>query len=140
MIKIKIISPGKIREKWLTEAIQEYVKRLTPVAQIEFIFPKDDKEFAKCLLAEKALICLDPGGKMFSSEEFSTFLFKQAEHMGASLVFAIGGAEGYPKGIPLNHFKLSFSPMTFTHQMTRLLLIEQIFRAFEIDKGSKYHK
>lgn len=140
MIRIKIISPGKIKENWLILAIQEYIKRLTPLATFELIFPKDEKTFAKLLQDEKDLICLDPQGQSLTSEAFSTYFFKSIEKFGSSISFAIGGADGFPRGIHLNCPKISLSPMTFTHQMTRLLLIEQIFRAFEINKGSNYHK
>lgn len=140
MIHIKIISPGKIREKWLTDAISEYLKRLTPLAHFEFFNPKDDKQFIKLLSEEKHLICLDPEGSSFTSEAFTSYFFKAVELGGSSIAFAIGSAEGFPKGLLLNGPKLSLSQMTFTHQMTKLLLIEQIFRAFEIEKGSNYHK
>lgn len=139
MIRIKIISPGKIRETWLNEAIQEYLKRLTPIAEFDLIFPKDEKTFAKLLSEEKNCIYLDPAGKIFTSEAFSSYFLKSVEKGGSSITFAIGGAEGFPKGTVTGQ-TLSLSPMTFTHQMTRLLLIEQIFRAFEIDRGSNYHK
>lgn len=139
MIRIKIISPGKIKESWLNEAIQEYIKRLTPVAEFNLLFPKDEKTFAKLLNEEKNCIYLDPAGKTFTSEAFTAYFFKAIEQGGSSITFAIGGAEGFPKDTPIGP-TLSLSPMTFTHQMTRLLLIEQIFRAFEIDKGSSYHK
>lgn len=140
MIRIKIISPGKIKESWLNEAIQEYIKRLTPIADFDLIFPKDEKTFAKLLSEEKNCIYLDPAGKTFTSEAFSTYFLKAVELGGSSITFAIGGAEGFPKGSGQGQPKLSLSPMTFTHQMTRLLLIEQIFRAFEIEKGTNYHK
>ncbi len=139
MIRIKIISPGKTKEAWLAEAIQEYIKRLTPVAQFDLLFPKDEKTFAKLLNEEKSCIYLDPAGKTFTSEAFTSYFLKAVEQGGSSITFAIGGADGFPKGT-ITSQTLSLSPMTFTHQMTRLLLIEQIFRAFEIDKGSNYHK
>ena len=140
MIRIKIISPGKTKESWLSEAIQEYLKRLTSIADFDLVFPKDEKTFSKLLSEEKNCIYLDPNGKTFTSEAFSTYFLKAVEQGGSSITFAIGGADGFPKGCGQGQAKLSLSPMTFTHQMTRLLLIEQIFRAFEIEKGSHYHK
>lgn len=140
MIHIKILSPGKIKDSWLHEAIGEYLKRLTPVAQFELLWTKDEKQFAELLREQKEVICLDPRGKMYSSEAFADYFFKGVERGGSSLAFAIGGAEGFPEGTTQNRPLLSLSPMTFTHQHTRLLLIEQIFRAFEIQKGTRYHK
>ena len=140
MIHIKILSPGKIKEQWLQEAIQEYLKRLTPLAHFELIWPKDEKHFTKFVQEEKDLICLDPRGKMYSSEAFTDYFFKEVEKGGSSIAFAIGGAEGFPEGLTAGRPLLSLSPMTFTHQHVRLLLIEQIFRAFEIRKGTGYHK
>ena len=139
MIRIKILSPGKIRESWLNEAIQEYIKRLTQVADFDFVCPKDEKTFTKLLSEEKNCIYLDPAGKTFTSEAFSTYFLKSVEKGGSSITFAIGGAEGFPKGTIASP-SLSLSPMTFTHHMTRLILVEQIFRAFEIEKGTNYHK
>lgn len=140
MLKIKIISPGKNKDRWLDDALAEYIKRLSPVAQIEFIFAKDDEQFAELISKEKLLVCLDPNGKTYDSVEFANFLFNSLEQGGSRLAFAIGGAEGFPQGATQGKPLLSLSKMIFTHQMTRLLLVEQIFRAFEIRKGSKYHK
>lgn len=140
MIRIKIISPGKNKESWLEEAILEYIKRLSSVAEFELIWTKDEKSFAKSISEEKALICLDPQGKLLDSEGFTDFFFKAVESGGSRITLAIGGAEGFPKGATDGKKLLSLSPLMFTHQMTRLILIEQIFRAFEIAKGSKYHK
>ena len=139
MVKIRIYSPGKTKEAWLEAALQEYIKRLRPKAEIELIHPKNDVQFIEMALKEKRLIALDPQGKELTSEAFSLYLFKEIELGGACLAFAIGAAEGLPEALktfPL----LSLSRMTFTHQFARLLLIEQIYRAFEIDKGSGYHK
>ena len=140
MIHIKIFSPGKIKETWLNMAIREYLKRLSSLAKVELIFTKDIKQFVKFAHEEKNLICLDPRGKLLNSEDFTYYFFKAVEQGGSSLSFAIGGAEGFPYGVTDKRPLLSLSPMTFTHQQTRLLLLEQIFRAFEIHKGSPYHK
>lgn len=139
MVKIRILSPGKTKELWLESALQEYIKRLKGRAEIELIHPKNDEHFLELALKEKRLIALDPEGKEFTSEAFSAYLMKEIEAGGATLAFAIGAAEGLPP--PLKNFPLlSLSRLTFTHQFARLLLLEQIYRAFEIDKGSGYHK
>jgi 23S rRNA (pseudouridine1915-N3)-methyltransferase len=140
VIRIKILSPGKNKDAWLEDAIQEYVKRLSPLAEFELIWTKDEQGFAKLIGEEKELICLDPKGKMMDSEGFASFFIKAVESGGSKIAFAIGGAEGFPKGVLEGKKLISLSLLTFTHQMARLILVEQIFRAFEISKGSKYHK
>lgn len=140
MIHIKILSPGKNKDAWLEDALKEYIKRLSPVAEFELIFTKDEKAFEKLLSTEKDLIYLDPKGKMMDSEAFSDYFFKAVESGGSNIGFAIGGSHGFPEGATQGKRLFSLSPLTFTHQMTRLILVEQIFRAFEIEKGSKYHK
>lgn len=140
MIRIKILSPGKNKDSWLEDALQEYLKRLSPVAEFELIWTKDEKTFEKLLKEEKELICLDPKGKMTDSIGFADFFFKAVESGGSRITFAIGGSEGFPEGVTEGKRLISLSPLTFTHQMTRLILVEQIFRAFEINRGSKYHK
>lgn len=141
MFKIKIATIGKTKEAWLKEALEEYSQRLTAAMSIEWIYAKNDAQLIDLLKKETSFLCLDPKGKAYSSEEFSTFLFDQFIKQGARLTFVIGGAEGIPQEI-VNRcsFQLSFSRLTFTHQMVRLLLLEQIYRAIEIDKGSGYHK
>ena len=132
-LKIKIFSPGKIKEPWLKEALHEYEKRLTGTISIEWDFtnlPKDTP-----------FICLDPKGKMLTSPEFSTFLYKEFEKMGSRLCFVIGEAEGLSRNLlEKASYIISLSKMTLTHQNSRLFLLEQIYRATEIEKGSHYHK
>ena len=141
MYKIKIITVGKAKENWLQEGLEEYTKRLKPMATIEWILAKQTEKLKHFLKDEKSYICLDPNGKLFSSEQFTRFLTDQLETQGSRLTLLIGDAEGLPSEIRNGAaFLLSLSPLTFTHQMTRLILLEQLFRAFEIDRGSAYHK
>ncbi len=140
MIKLKILSVGKTKEKWLEEAFSEYVKRLKPLLQIECLWAKDNFQLIDWVQKEPLIICLDPAGQLFSSEEFSAFLTQEIEKGGSRLALVIGGAEGLPAELKHNHTLISLSRMTFTHQVTRLVLIEQIYRALEIQKGSNYHK
>lgn len=139
-MKIKILSVGKTKESWLDEAFEEYVKRLKPTTEIECLWAKTDAQLLEWAQKEKGIICLDPQGARFSSEQFSCFLVQQIERNGAKVAIVIGGAEGLSPEVKAMGPLISLSPMTFTHQMTRLILIEQIYRAFEIAKGSKYHK
>ena len=140
MIKIKIIGVGKTKEEWLETAIAEYLKRLSPIAQFEFIFLKDDAQLLQATSEEPHYITLDEQGKTFSSVDFAHFIQKQLDQNGPRLTFIIGGAEGLPPALKSHLPNLSLSSMTLTHQMVRLLLIEQIYRALEIQRGSRYHK
>lgn len=137
MIKIRILSVGKNKESWLEEALQEYSTRLERTAKIEWQFVENDQALEK--EAKGACIALDPSGSLLTSEQFSSFLLKEIEKGGSRLTFLIGGPDGLtPK---LKTFPLvSLSKMTLTHQIARLVLIEQIYRAFEIDRGSPYHR
>lgn len=140
MIKIRILSVGKTKEPWLEEALDEYVKRLKSTLQIEFAFAKNDTQLLEWLAKESRVIALDPQGKLLTSEAFSTFLYDQIEAGGSRLSFVIGGPEGLPQTVRQNSLLLSLSPLTFTHQLARLVLVEQLYRAVEIAKGSPYHK
>lgn len=137
MIKIRILSVGKNKESWLEEALQEYSTRLERTAKIEWQFVENDQALEK--EAKGVCIALDPNGSLLTSEQFSSFLVKEIEKGGSRLTFLIGGPDGLTpklKSFPL----VSLSKMTLTHQIARLVLIEQIYRAFEIDRGSPYHR
>lgn len=139
MLKLKLISVGKTKEEWLDAAIDEYVKRLKPVMSIEFLWVKNDDQLIAAVEKETGVICLDAAGQQMTSEQFAGFIGKKFEDNGSRLTLVIGGAEGLPsklKQYPL----ISLSLMTMTHQIVRLVLMEQLYRAFEILKGSKYHK
>ena len=154
-MKIHIIAAGKIKEKWLTEAIQEYRKRLSRYCDVEITevpdapdqLPKDvalAKEGEKLLssIKEGAYVwVMDLAGDMYNSEEFSTELIKAFEKGGAEIVCVIGGSNGLsPAVIARANQRICLSPMTFTHQMTRVILLEQCYRAFRINRGEPYHK
>lgn len=140
MIKIRILSVGKTKEAWLEEALNEYLKRLKPTHQIEFAFAKNDAQLLDWLAKEPLVIALDPQGRQMTSEQFSTFLCEQIEAGGSRLTFAIGGPDGLPQEVRQKVFLLSLSHLTFTHQLARLVLVEQLYRAVEIAKGTPYHK
>lgn len=140
MFKIKIISVGKNKEEWLEDALDEYVKRLKPVANIEFMWAKDDQQLLNFIEKESNVVGLDPNGLAMDSEVFADKLQKILVNGGSRAAFVIGGSEGLPKEMKSKYPLISLSKLTFTHQITRLILIEQIYRAFEIAKGSKYHR
>ncbi len=139
MIKISILSIGKTKEKWLEEACSEYVKRLSYQVQFTFLWAKNDLQLIDWAVKESQVLCLDPSGQLLTSEKLADKLELSWIEGGSKLTLVIGG----PKGLPLALKKfplLSLSPLTFTHQIARLVLMEQIYRAVEIKKGTKYHK
>ena len=156
-MKIKIIALGKIKEKFLKEGIEEFLKRLTPYAAIEIIELqpveiKDENLTEKALRQEgekilssikndSFVITLEIGGKQLSSEEFADKINEISNSGVSELVFIIGSSCGLAKTVSARaNFKLSMSKMTFLHQFARLLLVEQIYRAFKIFKNETYHK
>lgn len=139
MLKIKIISVGKTKETWLEDALQEYVKRLSPIMQIETQWVKNDEQLLEVCENEN-VIALDPLGKEYDSVGFSKFVLHQFEAGGSRMSFVIGGPEGLPPLLKKSSKLISLSKLTFTHQIARLVLMEQLYRAFEISKGTPYHK
>lgn len=140
MLKLKIISVGKTKEDWLEQALDEYLKRLKPNVAIEFVWAKNDEQLVSLVEKEPVYICLDANGNHLSSEEFAKYLHLKFEQGGSRLCMVIGGPEGLPSKLKQHALCISLSRMTLTHQMVRLLLLEQVYRAFEIARGSKYHK
>lgn len=140
MVKLKILSVGKIKEQWLHDACEEYCKRLSPWASLHYQWVRDDLELMQAVEKEKSLVLLDPNGQMFTSPQFAVFLMEKIEASGSQLTFVIGGAEGLPEKLKERGVLVSLSKMTLTHQMSRLILTEQIYRSFMIDKGKSYHK
>ncbi|HKL73048.1 MAG TPA: 23S rRNA (pseudouridine(1915)-N(3))-methyltransferase RlmH [Candidatus Onthovivens sp.] len=155
MIKLKILAIGKIKEDFNKMAIKEYLKRLSKFASVEIIELEEEKIQNKSvedilevegnailnkLANNDYLILLDLHGKEISSEEFALNL-QELENKGTSPVFfAIGGTLGVSESLRKRaNFRLSISQMTFTHQVTRVLLLEQIYRAFKINRNEKYH-
>lgn len=159
-MNIKIISVGKIKEKYLKLGIEEFTKRLSKYCKLEIIELEDEK--APENLSEKEMeniknkegnkilsnikenayvIALAIDGKNLSSEELADKLNNLSIMGTSNIVFIIGGSLGLSNGV-LNRadFKLSFSKMTFPHQLMRLILLEQIYRSFRIIKGEPYHK
>ena len=158
-MKITIVSVGKIKEKYLTAGIAEFTKRLTPYCRLSIVevdeerMPENPSPAEKAKVLEKEgekirkqikddtyCIVLDVAGKQASSEELSEKLDKLALTGKSDVTFVIGGAFGLsPEVLKAANERLSFSKMTFTHQMIRLLLVEQVYRAFRISRGEPYH-
>lgn len=159
-MKITIISVGKIKEKYLVDAIKEYSKRLSAYCKLTHIEVADekapetlsekeeiqikDKEGKKILAKIKDsqyLYALDLSGKQRTSEAFSVELEKLPVYGNGDIVFVIGGSLGLSKEVvKRSNAQISFSKMTFPHQLMKVILLEQVYRGFRIMKGEPYHK
>lgn len=159
MLTINIICIGKIKEKFLKDAIDEYSKRLSKYCKLNILELPDEKipdksnssieneiktkecnNIIKHLKKDSYTICLDLKGKEFSSEEFSKNI-ENISMQSSQITFVIGGSLGLTeKIINLSNQKICFSKMTFPHQLIRIFLLEQIYRAFKISNGETYHK
>ena len=150
---IKIITVGAIKEKYLKEAIEDYTKRIFKYTNINIIEVKDEGlvEEGKAILleAEKIkkhlnpkdyIIAMEIDGKNFSSVEFAEKIDKILI-IKSNITFIIGGSYGLSDEIKkLSNLKLSFSKMTFPHQLFRIMLLEQIYRTYKINNNERYHK
>ena len=159
-MQIQVVAVGKIKEKYLAIGIAEYTKRLGPFSRLEIHEVKDEKIPDGASPAEEAaildkeasrlealikpgtyLIALAINGRTFSSEEFAARIDTLATTGRSHITFVIGGSLGLSPRLTVQaDLCLSFSPMTFPHQLFRLLLLEQIYRAFKINHGEPYHK
>lgn len=154
-MKIKIIQVGKNKDNYIEEAVQEFIKRLHIFAKIEIVTLKEinpSKTFDKNRVIKEEteqilnhlktadfIIVLDEKGQQIESTKFSQLLSKSKDE-GKTLVFVIGGAFGLTEEIKAKaNLLLSLSKMTFTHQMIRIFLLEQIYRGFCILQGKEYH-
>jgi 23S rRNA (pseudouridine1915-N3)-methyltransferase len=137
MFKVKIITIGRSKEAWLNGALAEYEKRLKGRVAFEWLLAEENNALAAFCRKESLLIALDIKGELLSSEVFS----EKWMRLGARATFVIGGPDGLPDEVlKLARWRWSLSPLTFTNQIVRLLVVEQIYRALEIAKGSPYHK
>ena len=161
MLRINIICIGKIKEKYFTDAINEYAKRLsafckfqivelaeekirsnTPnISQIEEVIESEGKRIMQKINSGDYVVAMCIEGKMLSSEELSKTLDGVQINGKSTVDFIIGGSYGLSQAIKSRaDLRLSMSKMTFPHQMARMILSEQIYRAFEILTNGKYHK
>lgn len=156
-MNIKIIALGKIKEKFLKDGIDEFLKRLLPYASVEIlelpaieikdehlterVLNEEGEKILSYIKPQSFVITLEIQGKMLSSEEFAGKIEELTNDGIGEIVFVIGSSCGLSKIVSDRaNFKLSMSKMTFLHQFARLILVEQIYRAFKIIKGETYHK
>ncbi len=159
-MNITVIALGKLKEKYLTDAISEYSKRISAYGKLQIIelnpvrlsdnpsqteidnaLSKEAEEIKKKIPNNSYVFSLCIEGKGKSSESFAKAINDAAINGKSNIVFIIGSSFGLSPEIKnLSDFKLSFSPMTFPHQLMRVMLLEQIYRAFQINNNGKYHK
>ena len=159
MIKVTLIALGKLKEKYLVDAVKEYSKRLSgyckfdiieiepirlsdkpSMSEINNILDKESELIIKKIPQNSEIITLCVEGKGLTSEKFAEKI-EQSENMGKSITFIIGSSYGLSEKIKkMSNFRLSLSEMTFPHQLFIVMLLEQIYRAFKINEGSAYHK
>lgn len=159
-MRITLITVGKIKEKYLRDAIAEYSKRLSRYCKLEIIEVADEKtpdqaseaveenirnkegeRILKHIRDDMYVITLEIGGKMLSSEEFADKINSLGLQGKSSIAFVIGGSIGLGKEVlRRSDYALSFSKMTFPHQLMRVILLEQVYRGYRIINGEPYHK
>lgn len=160
MMQIKVFAVGKIKEKYLREAIGEYTKRLgsyvrlviteaddepcperASAAEEQRIRQREGERLLKGINVQDYVIALDLKGKELTSPELAELLEERALSGQSSIVFVIGGSLGLAEEVLQKaNFRWSFSKLTFPHQLIRLVLLEQIYRACKISRGEPYHK
>lgn len=159
-MRVTALTVGKIKEPYLRAALEEYAKRLgkycklkivevadekTPDApdgaQAELVLKKEGERLLKCLPRDAYVITLEIAGQQLTSEQFARKIDGLAVQGVSHIVFVVGGSLGLGKNIlEKSDFALSFSKMTFPHQLMRVILLEQIYRGYRIIKGEPYHK
>ena len=154
-MKIIVVCPGKLKDKWLKDGIDEYKKRLSRFATLDFIevadcpdsVPVNDalKKEGELILSHikpgEVVWAMDLGGENVTSEKLSSYLVSDIEKSGGTLKIVIGGSNGISPDVRARaDRRICFGNITLTHLMTRLILSEQLYRGFKIAKGEKYHK
>ena len=142
MLEVKLICIGKLKEKYWRDAVQEYAKRLSAFCRFQII-ELNEARLPKAILAaagRSVLYTLCIEGKLVSSTQLAQQIDAAAVNGESSLAFVIGSSHGLDDSVKQGSKRISMSPMTFPHQLARVMLCEQLYRAFSINAGTKYHK
>lgn len=159
-MKITVITVGKIKEKFTRDAIAEYAKRLSKYCKLEIIEVADEKtqenaseivcnqirqkegeRILKYIREDAFVVTLEIKGKLLTSEELAEKIEKLGVQGTSHIIFVIGGSIGLSQEVmKKSNFALSFSKMTFPHQLMRVILLEQVYRSYRIISGEPYHK
>ena len=160
MLNVYLVCVGKLKERFYQEACAEYIKRLSPYcrltmlelpeerlpdnpspAQIQVALAREAETVRAKLPSSSAIIALCVEGELCSSEELARYLADSAAQGASHIVFLIGSSFGMHESLKRQAaLRLSMSPMTFPHHLLRVMLLEQIYRAYQINAGSRYHK
>ncbi|HBS10187.1 MAG TPA: 23S rRNA (pseudouridine(1915)-N(3))-methyltransferase RlmH, partial [Firmicutes bacterium] len=159
MIKINLLVIGSLKEEYLKNMSNEYIKRLSKFTNlniiefkelelpknlnsnnIDLLLEKEDEQILKLIKKEDYLLLLDLHGKSLTSENFANLIDKTISNLRGSLIIAIGGTLGVSKSLVNRaNFRLKLSDLTFTHQFSRVIILEQLYRAFKIINNEAYH-
>ena len=145
-MKITVLTVGKIKEKFLRDAIAEYSKRLSKYCKLEIIEVtniknKEAERLLKYIRDDAYLITLEIKGKQLTSEELAQKIDTLGVQGTSHIIFVIGGSLGLGEEVlKRSNYALSFSKMTFPHQLMRVILLEQVYRSYRIMNGEPYHK
>ncbi len=147
MMRFTVLCVGKLKEEYMRKAVADYVLRLSKYAKTEVIevgesdIPGEGDALLKRLAPGSCVVAMDLHGKMIDSPALASWIAQKTLSGTSHFTFVIGGSDGIdPRICQMADLRLCLSPMTFTHQMTRLILAEQLYRAMKINAGEKYHK
>ena len=158
MLEVKIICVGKLKERYWREAVEEYAKRLSAFCRFSVVelnearLPQnptaaeidraleEEGRAIRAAAGRSAVYALCIEGRMLSSEKLASEISTEAVGGASSLAFVIGSSHGLHESVKACGKRISMSPMTFPHQLARVMLCEQLYRAFSINAGTKYHK
>ncbi|MBR3450413.1 MAG: 23S rRNA (pseudouridine(1915)-N(3))-methyltransferase RlmH [Bacteroidales bacterium] len=139
-MKVKVLFTGKTTDPWIRQGVEVYAGRIRHYVPFELIELRDDSQILKSVRNSDHLVLLDEHGETFSSLDWARNLEQKTAHLPKDLVFVIGGPYGFPAEVRARcDESLSLSRMTFSHQLVRLVFLEQLYRAFTIIKGEPYH-
>ena len=147
MMHFTILCVGKLKEDYMRKAVADYVLRLSKYAKTEVVevgesdIPGEGDALLKRIAPGSCVVAMDLHGKMIDSPALASWISQKTLSGTSHFTFVIGGSDGIdPRICQMADLRLCLSPMTFTHQMTRLILAEQLYRAMKINAGEKYHK